>query len=88
MKKIYLPLLLAALLCGCSEDNQNGTEDELLSGTEWTCDEWRDSSTQLEENTSTMIETTNALLEYIIGNIPDAIYAVETKPQQPCRPTN
>lgn len=88
MKKIYLPLLLAALLCGCSSDNQNGTEDELLSGTEWTCDEWRDSSTQLEENTSTTIETTNAVLEYIIGNIPDAIYTVETKPQQPCRPTN
>lgn len=79
MKKIYLPLLLTALLCGCSEDNQNGTEDELLSGTEWTCDEWRDSSTQLEENTSTMIETTNAVLEYIIGNIPDAIYTVETE---------
>lgn len=88
MKKIYLPLPLAALLCGCSEDNQNGTEDELLSGTEWTCDEWRDNSTQLEENTGITIETTNAVLEYIIGNIPDAIYAVETKPQQPCRPTN
>lgn len=87
MKKIYLPLLLAALLCGCSSDNQNGTEDELLSGTEWTCDEWREEAGLLEPNVMHS-ETTNALLEYIIGNIPDAIYTVETKPQQPCRPTN
>jgi|GEM_PF-2299096 hypothetical protein len=78
MRKIYLPLLLAALLCGCSEDNQNGTEDELLSGTEWTCDEWREEAGLLEPNVMHS-ETTNALLEYIIGNISDTIYTVETE---------